>query len=84
MASWEITTKFKKNIFRLSITSCEIEEFVEGKKYLLVKHRKNLQDIYEARESKISEKTENLWETDVDDLLLNFEISDDDLGSLLI
>lgn len=73
-----------KNIFRLSITSCEIEEFVEGKKYLLVKHRKNLHDIYEASESKISEKTEDLWETDVDDLLLNFEVSDDDLGSLLI
>ena len=43
-----------------------------------------MQDIYEASESKISEKTEDLWETDVDDLLLNFEISDDDLGSLLI
>ena len=67
---------------RLYISRLEIEDFVADEVCMLVERRKTIEDVFDGEKVLLSERTAKLWNTDVNNLTLNFEHSTDEMGSI--
>ena len=73
---------------QMSVWNCSfvsrfhIEDFVENESSILVQHRLNLEEIFAAARHPMTQRTEQLWQTPVTEIRLNFETRRDDLGAI--